>query len=115
MLLNICYHPALHRIAVFVNSSSHTVSAQAELLVADASTTLTISGNGDVLEPHDGVMGGCRGAAAGAGAGAGLAVCRCAAGHGRQLCVRAVRMSCAGGACVRACICPRCYELGRSV
>ncbi|KAG2431088.1 hypothetical protein HXX76_009620 [Chlamydomonas incerta] len=29
---------------------------QAELLVADASTTLTISGNGDVLEPHDGVM-----------------------------------------------------------
>ncbi|EFJ46872.1 hypothetical protein VOLCADRAFT_92617 [Volvox carteri f. nagariensis] len=30
---------------------------QAELLVADASTTLTISGNGDVLEPHDGVMG----------------------------------------------------------
>lgn len=29
---------------------------QAELLVADQSTTLTISGNGDVLEPHDGVM-----------------------------------------------------------
>lgn len=29
---------------------------QAELLVADASTTLTVSGNGDVLEPHDGVM-----------------------------------------------------------
>ncbi|GIL55278.1 hypothetical protein Vafri_10847 [Volvox africanus] len=29
---------------------------QAELLVADSSTTLTISGNGDVLEPHDGVM-----------------------------------------------------------
>jgi len=30
---------------------------QAELLVADATTTLTVSGNGDVLEPHDGVMG----------------------------------------------------------
>ena len=29
---------------------------QAELLVADATTTLTVSGNGDVLEPHDGVM-----------------------------------------------------------
>eukprot|EP00195_Chlamydomonas_chlamydogama_P008926 CAMPEP_0202901474 /NCGR_PEP_ID=MMETSP1392-20130828/14273_1 /ASSEMBLY_ACC=CAM_ASM_000868 /TAXON_ID=225041 /ORGANISM="Chlamydomonas chlamydogama, Strain SAG 11-48b" /LENGTH=256 /DNA_ID=CAMNT_0049588035 /DNA_START=50 /DNA_END=820 /DNA_ORIENTATION=- len=29
---------------------------QAELLVADESTTLTVSGNGDVLEPHDGVM-----------------------------------------------------------
>lgn len=32
---------------------------QAELLVADADTTLTVSGNGDVLEPHDGVMGEC--------------------------------------------------------
>jgi len=30
---------------------------QAELLVVDAATTLTVSGNGDVLEPHDGVMG----------------------------------------------------------
>jgi hypothetical protein len=30
---------------------------QAELLVADAGTTLTVSGNGDVLEPSDGVMG----------------------------------------------------------
>jgi ATP-dependent HslUV protease subunit HslV len=29
---------------------------QAELLVADATTTLTVAGNGDVLEPHDGVM-----------------------------------------------------------
>jgi ATP-dependent HslUV protease subunit HslV len=29
---------------------------QAELLVADDKTTLTISGNGDVLEPQDGVM-----------------------------------------------------------
>ncbi|GAX74406.1 hypothetical protein CEUSTIGMA_g1854.t1 [Chlamydomonas eustigma] len=29
---------------------------QAELLVADSTTTLTVSGNGDVLEPHDGVM-----------------------------------------------------------
>ena len=32
------------------------LSSQAELLVADATTTLTVSGNGDVLEPHDGVM-----------------------------------------------------------
>jgi ATP-dependent protease HslVU (ClpYQ) peptidase subunit len=24
--------------------------------VADSTTTLTVSGNGDVLEPHDGVM-----------------------------------------------------------
>ncbi len=31
---------------------------QAELLVADGTTTLTVSGNGDVLEPHDGIMGG---------------------------------------------------------
>lgn len=29
---------------------------QAELLVADKSTVLNISGNGDVVEPHDGVM-----------------------------------------------------------
>jgi len=29
---------------------------QAELLVADANTTLTVAGNGDVLEPQDGVM-----------------------------------------------------------
>lgn len=29
---------------------------QAELLVADGTTTLTVSGNGDVLEPHDGIM-----------------------------------------------------------
>lgn len=33
-----------------------TPMPQAELLVADATTTLTVSGNGDVLEPHDGVM-----------------------------------------------------------
>ncbi|GFH31074.1 ATP-dependent protease peptidase subunit [Haematococcus lacustris] len=30
---------------------------EAQLLVADASITLTVSGNGDVLEPQDGVMG----------------------------------------------------------
>jgi ATP-dependent protease HslVU (ClpYQ) peptidase subunit len=30
---------------------------EAQLLVADAQTTLTVSGNGDVLEPQDGVMG----------------------------------------------------------
>lgn len=29
---------------------------QAQLLVADTSTTLMVVGNGDVLEPHDGVM-----------------------------------------------------------
>ena len=29
---------------------------QAEILGADGTTTLTVSGNGDVLEPHDGVM-----------------------------------------------------------
>lgn len=33
------------------------VCMQAELLVADANTTLTVSGNGDVLEPQDGLMG----------------------------------------------------------
>lgn len=32
---------------------------EAQLLVADAATTLTVSGNGDVLEPPDGVMGEC--------------------------------------------------------
>lgn len=30
---------------------------QAELLVADAATTLCVSGNGDVLEAHDSAMG----------------------------------------------------------
>lgn len=29
---------------------------QAQLLVADATTTMLVQGNGDVLEPHDGVM-----------------------------------------------------------
>ena len=30
---------------------------QAVLVVADADTSLTITGNGDVLEPYDGVIG----------------------------------------------------------
>lgn len=30
---------------------------QAVMVVADAKQSLTITGNGDVLEPHDGVIG----------------------------------------------------------
>ena len=36
-------------------STNHT-SLQAELLVADGTTTLTVSGNGDVLEPLGDIM-----------------------------------------------------------
>ncbi len=32
---------------------------QAVMIVADAKESLTITGNGDVVEPHDGVIGGC--------------------------------------------------------
>ncbi len=45
---------------------------QAELLVADSTTTLTVAGNGDVLEPHDGCMAiGGRGAGKGGTGGGG--------------------------------------------
>lgn len=32
---------------------------QAVMVVADSKQSLTITGNGDVLEPHDGVIGTC--------------------------------------------------------
>jgi ATP-dependent protease HslVU (ClpYQ) peptidase subunit len=32
---------------------------QAVMIVADAKESLTITGNGDVVEPHDGVIGTC--------------------------------------------------------
>lgn len=34
-----------------------TMFLQAVMVVADAKQSLTITGNGDVLEPHDGVIG----------------------------------------------------------
>lgn len=30
---------------------------QATMIVADAKQSLTITGNGDILEPHDGIIG----------------------------------------------------------
>lgn len=49
-------HPTLpirkaeeHQLAVHV--------MQATMVVADAKESLTITGNGDVVEPHDGVVG----------------------------------------------------------
>ena len=30
------------------------------MVVADAKQSLTITGNGDVLEPHDGIIGTCK-------------------------------------------------------
>ena len=40
-------------------SYSRTTSVlQAVMVVADAKQSLTITGNGDVLEPHDGIIGG---------------------------------------------------------
>lgn len=36
---------------------------QAVMVVADKKQSLTITGNGDVLEPHDGVIGARRGSA----------------------------------------------------
>ena len=36
-----------------------TICLQAVMVVADAKQSLTITGNGDVLEPHDGVIGMC--------------------------------------------------------
>ena len=38
-------------------SEELVVGLQAVLVVADADTSLTITGNGDVLEPYDGIIG----------------------------------------------------------
>lgn len=56
-------------------------AAQAALVVADSNMSLQITGNGDVLEPHDGIIG----ALAGLGAGALLlhcTACSCGGGSG---------------------------------
>ena len=36
---------------------AHACPVQATMVVADAEQSLTITGNGDVLEPHDGIIG----------------------------------------------------------
>lgn len=38
----------------------HDNRLQAVMVVADAKQSLTITGNGDVLEPHDGIIGICK-------------------------------------------------------
>lgn len=55
-------HPGqLRRAAVELakmwRQEKHLRLLEAQLIVADATTTLMVVGNGDVLEPHDGVMG----------------------------------------------------------
>ena len=43
-----------------ISSSAHQAvlpGMQATMVVADAKESLTITGNGDVVEPHDGVVG----------------------------------------------------------
>ena len=37
--------------------SSLDADMQATMIVADANQSLTITGNGDILEPHDGIIG----------------------------------------------------------
>ena len=67
------------------------------MLVADASITLVLSGNGDVLEPEDGVM------AIGSGGGFALAAARALHKHAPEMDAPAVArraMEVAAGICV---------------
>ena len=46
-------HPLLHPPLCYTHLHARV---QAEMVVADAETTLTITGQGEVVEPHDGII-----------------------------------------------------------